>query len=76
MRSESDHTRLVLLEQDMKELSRQLAMNTSATLDLVEAWQSAKAMIAFVFLMSKIAVAVGICYAAIKGLIHIGGAQK
>ena len=72
MTDESDHTRLVLLEQDVKELSRQLERNTATIQDMVDAWQSAKGFIAFMFLMSKISIALGVVWLSIKSVIAFG----
>lgn len=70
--TESDHTRLVLLERQIKEMREDVQAQTAATRDLLEAWNSAKWLIGVVRLFGSIAVALGACYALFKG-IHTWG---
>lgn len=70
--TESDHTRLVLLERQIKEMREDVQAQTAATRDLLEAWNSAKWLIGVVRLFGSIAVALGAYYALFKG-IHTWG---
>lgn len=67
MTDESDHTRLVLIEQSVAELGRQVEMQTQATHDLIEAWKSAKALLAVIVFLSKVATACGVLWLTVKG---------
>jgi hypothetical protein len=68
MTDETDHTRLVLIEQNVEALTRAMEMQTTATRDLVDAWQSAKGFLTFVQLAAKIAAAIGGLVLVVKGI--------
>lgn len=70
--TESDHTRLALLERQIKEMREDVQAQTIATRDLLEAWNSAKWLISVVRLLGSISVALAACYALFKG-IHTWG---
>lgn len=72
MTDESDHVRLVLIEGRMKEMTEQMELQAQATRDLVEAWRSAKTLIAFVQLAAKIGAACAALWLMGKGLLQIG----
>lgn len=72
---ESDHTRLVLLENQVKDLKSLVEMQVNATQDLVDAWESAKGFLAFLQLMgrvvtalAKISAVVAAAWLAVRGL--------
>lgn len=67
MSEESDHTRLVLIDQRLTELSRQVEAQTQTTADLVDAWRSAKTFLSFVQLLAKFAAAIGGLWLMAKG---------
>ena len=70
--NESDHTRLVLLEKQIAELRRDVKTQTTATRDLLDAWNSAKWLVGLVRLIGSVAVALGACYALFKGIYTLG----
>lgn len=72
MTDESDHTRLVLIEQQVGELRRTLDEQTQLTRDLVEAWRSAKGLLAFVQLAAKVSAAIAGLVLVIKGIGNLG----
>lgn len=69
---DGDHiqVRQSLLEQRFDELSRRMDMQYQATQDLVEAWQSARTMLAFIQFLAKVGTAVGVVYLFVKGIVR------
>ena len=65
------HTRQSLLEQRHDELSRRMDMQYQATQDLLEAWNSARALLNFVQLLAKVGAACAAIYLFAKGMVHI-----
>ena len=72
MTDESDHTRLVLIEGQVREIKNAMETQTQATQDLVEAWRSAKTLLAFVQLAAKVGAACAAIWLMGKGLFHFG----
>ena len=72
MTDESDHVRLVLIEGQIKEIKEAMEVQTRVTQDLVDAWRSAKTLLAFIQLLAKIATACGVLWLTFKGFMSLG----
>ena len=72
MADESDHVRLVLIENRLNEMNEKLDDQAQATRELVDTWRSAKTLIAFVQLAAKVGAALAALWLMGKGLLQIG----
>lgn len=71
MTDESDHVRLILIERRLEEVIDQMEAQTQATQDLVEAWRSARTMIAFVQVLAKVAAAIAALWLMARGILGV-----
>lgn len=67
MTDESDHTRLVLIEQQVRDLRLDVQDMTQATHDLIEAWKSAKVLLMLIVFLAKVMTACGVIWLSVKG---------